>query len=66
MTFELQEGVTSHNGAPFTSADVQYSYMEIPKTYHPTAPVLLTELASLDTPDPNTAVFNLANSHLTS
>jgi peptide/nickel transport system substrate-binding protein len=61
ITFKLQEGVTFHNGAPFTSADVQYSYMEILKKYHPTAPVLLAELTSIDTPDPYTAVFTLAN-----
>ena len=50
-----------HNGAPFTSADVQYSFMEILKKYHPTAPVLLAELTSVDTPDPHTAVLHLAN-----
>jgi peptide/nickel transport system substrate-binding protein len=61
ITFHLQENVLFHNGAPFTSADVQYSFMEILKKYHPTAPVLLAELTSVDTPDPHTAVLHLAN-----
>jgi peptide/nickel transport system substrate-binding protein len=61
ITFKLQDGVTFHNGKPFTSADVQYSYMEILKKYHPTAPVILAELTSVDTPDPLTVVLNLAN-----
>jgi peptide/nickel transport system substrate-binding protein len=61
ITFKLQEGVTFHNGAPFTSADVQFSYMEVLKKYHPTAPVLLAELTSIDTPDAYTVVMNLAN-----
>ncbi|WP_146056418.1 ABC transporter substrate-binding protein [Methylobacterium sp. V23] len=61
ITFKLQEGVTFHNGKPFTSADVQYSFMEVLKKYNPIAPVMLTELTSVDTPDPQTAVLHLAN-----
>lgn len=61
ITFKLQEGVTFHNGKPFTSADVQYSFMEVLKKYNPIAPVMLTELTSVDTPDPLTAVLHLAN-----
>ena len=61
ITFKLQDGVLFHNGKPFTSADVQYSYMEVLKKVHPTAPVLLAEVTSIDTPDPLTAVLHLAN-----
>ncbi len=61
ITFHLQDGVLFHNGKPFTSADVQYSFMEVLKKVHPTAPVFLVELQSIDTPDPLTAVFHLAN-----
>ncbi len=61
ITFHLQDGVTFHNGKPFTSADVQYSYMEVLKKYHPTAPVILAELTAVDTPDPLTAVLRLAH-----
>ncbi len=61
ITFKLQDGVTFHNGQPFTSADVQYSYMEVLKKVHPTAPVLLAEVTSVDTPDALTVVLHLAN-----
>lgn len=61
ITFKLQAGVTFHNGKPFTSADVQYSFMEILKKYNPIAPVMLAELVVVDTPDPMTAVLRLAN-----
>lgn len=61
ITFKLQDGVTFHNGKPFTSADVQYSFMEILKKYNPIAPVMLAELVAVETPDPMTAVLRLAN-----
>jgi len=61
ITFHLQDGVQFHDGKPFTSADVQHSFMEVLKKVHPTAPVFLAELQSIDTPDPLTAVFHLAN-----
>jgi peptide/nickel transport system substrate-binding protein len=61
ITFKLQDGVTFHNGKPFTSADVQYSFMEILKKYNPIAPVMLAELVAVDTPDPMTAILRLAN-----
>ncbi len=61
ITFKLQDGVSFHNGKPFTSADVQYSFMEILKKYHPTAPVILAELTEVETPDTLTAVLHLAN-----
>jgi peptide/nickel transport system substrate-binding protein len=61
ITFKLQEGVTFHNGKPFTSADVQFSFMEVLKKYHPTAPVILSEVTAVETPDPMTAVLHLAN-----
>jgi peptide/nickel transport system substrate-binding protein len=59
ITFKLREGVVFHNGKPFTSADVQFSFMEILKKYHPFAPLLLAELTGVDTPDPMTAVLRL-------
>ena len=61
ITFKLQEGVTFHNGAAFTSADVQYSFMEIAKKVNPNGPVILRELEAVETPDAMTAVFKLAN-----
>ena len=61
ITFTLQEGVTFHNGEAFTSADVAYSFMEVAKRFNPNGPVILKELEAVETPDPMTAVFRLAN-----
>jgi peptide/nickel transport system substrate-binding protein len=61
ITFHLQEGVTFHNGAKFTSADVQHTFMQVLKKVHPRAAVVLADLTGVDTPDPLTAVFRLAH-----
>jgi peptide/nickel transport system substrate-binding protein len=61
ITFTLQEGVTFHNGEPFTSADVAWSFMEVAKRFNPNGPVILKELEAVETPNPMTAVFRLAN-----
>ena len=59
VTFELEEGVTWHDGEPFTSADVEFSIMEVLKQFHPRGPNSFKEVTSIDTPDELTAVFNL-------
>ncbi|ASJ75412.1 Oligopeptide-binding protein AppA [Granulosicoccus antarcticus IMCC3135] len=59
MTFNLRKGVTWHDGEPFTSADVQFSIMEVLKKFHPRGPNTFREVNSIDTPDELTAVFNL-------
>ena len=61
VTFHLQEGVTWHDGEPFTSADVQFTVMEVLKKVHPRGPNSFREVTSIDTPDELTAVFNLEN-----
>ena len=61
ITFKLQEGVKFHDGTPFTSADVQYSIMEVLKKVHPRAPNSFKEVLAVETPDALTAVFKLAN-----
>jgi peptide/nickel transport system substrate-binding protein len=61
ITFHLREGVTFHNGAKFTSADVQYTFMEVLKKVHPRAAVVLIDLVSVDATDPMTAVFHLSH-----
>ena len=61
ITFHLQDGVTFHNGDPFTSADVQYTFMQVLKKVHPRAAVVLADLTAIDTPDTLTAVFHLAH-----
>lgn len=59
-TFKLRQGVKFHNGDPLTSADVKYTFERWikDKTVRPTNDWLST-LVSVDTPDANTAVFNL-------
>ena len=61
VTFNLQQGVTWHDGTLFTSADVQFTVMEVLKEVHPRGPNSFREVTSIDTPDEHTAVFNLAN-----
>jgi peptide/nickel transport system substrate-binding protein len=61
VTFTLRQGVTWHDGEPFTSEDVQFTVMEVLKKVHPRGPNTFREVTSIDTPDDHTAVFNLAN-----
>lgn len=61
ITFKLQENVKWHDGRPFTSADVQYSIMEVLKKVHPRGPSTFKEVTAIETPDPHTAVLRLAN-----
>lgn len=58
ITFKLREGVQWHDGKPFTSADVQYNALELWKKYLNYGTQLQQYLEAVDTPDPNTAVFN--------
>jgi peptide/nickel transport system substrate-binding protein len=57
ITFKLREGVTWHDGKPFTSADVQYTAMEMWKKHLNNGATLQRYLEFVDTPDPLTAVF---------
>lgn len=59
VTFNLREGVKWHDGEPFTSADVQFTIMEVLKEFHPRGPNSFREVSSIDTPDEVTTVFNL-------
>ena len=61
VTFKLRKGVKWHDGKPFTSADVQFSIMEVLKKVHPRGPNTFKEVSSIDTPDAHTAIFNLDN-----
>ncbi len=61
VTFKLEEGVRFHDGKPFTSADVQYSIMEVLKKVHPRGPTSFQEVEAVDTPDAHTAIFRLKN-----
>ncbi|MEZ4713382.1 MAG: ABC transporter substrate-binding protein [Caldilineaceae bacterium] len=63
-TFTLRDDVTFHNGNPMTSADVAYTFAHIfdPATESPAAS-LLSLIASTETPDPQTIVFQLSEGH---
>ena len=60
-TFQLQDNVKFHDGKSFTSADVQFTVMEVLKKIHPHGQNIYKELVSVDAPDPLTVIFNLAN-----
>lgn len=60
ITFNLREGVTWHDGQPFTSADVAFSAMEVWKPLQNLGRVVFKNLDSVDTPDEHTAVFNFS------
>ena len=59
ITFNLREGVKWHDGKPFTSADVQYSIMEVLKNLHPRGNQTFRFVQAVETPDPMTAVLKL-------
>ncbi|MBM3950643.1 MAG: twin-arginine translocation signal domain-containing protein [Rhodospirillales bacterium] len=59
VTFKLRRGVKFHDGKPLTSADVQFSIMEVLKKFHPRAANSFKEVEKIETPDPQTAVFRL-------
>lgn len=61
ITFELQQGVKFHDGNPFTSADVKFTFLEILKKFHPRGINTFADLQSIDTPDAHTAIFRLRN-----
>lgn len=59
-TFRLAPNVRFHNGEPFSSADVKYTFERIlnPATASAYAG-LYGQIAAIETPDPQTAVFRL-------
>lgn len=61
ITFKLREGVTFHDGEPFTSEDVQFSVMEVLSKIHPRGPNSFKEVTAVETPDAYTAIFRLEN-----
>ncbi|MBI5029345.1 MAG: hypothetical protein HZB51_02370 [Chloroflexi bacterium] len=58
-TFKLRSGVTWHDGKPFTSADVKYSFDEILLKLHPRTKGLAARISTLAAPDAQTVVFTL-------
>ncbi|TCZ63259.1 ABC transporter substrate-binding protein [Roseicella aquatilis] len=60
FAFHLRQGVTWHDGKPFTAADVQYNAMELWKKHLNYGTQLQQDLLAVETPDPHTAVFRYA------
>jgi peptide/nickel transport system substrate-binding protein len=60
VTFKLREGVTWHDGKPFTSADVAFSAMQVWKPLQNLGRVVFKDLETVETPDELTAVFRFA------
>ncbi|MEW5421682.1 ABC transporter substrate-binding protein [Amorphus sp. 3PC139-8] len=60
VTFKLRDGVTWHDGKPFTSADVAFSAMEVWKPLQNIGRSVLANLESVETPDDTTAVFHFS------
>jgi len=60
ITFDLREGVTWHDGVPFTSADVRFTYETVlDPDFGAQNRSLYVAIDSVDTPDDYTVVFNL-------
>lgn len=64
-TFKLARGVSWHDGKPFTSADVKFTFEEVASKLNASGPVLLGNLERVDTPDRYTAVFRFSRPHPT-
>lgn len=61
IRFHLRPGVKWHDGVPFTSADVKFSFDEIWTKIHPHGRSAYAGVLSVEAPDPLTVVFNLKN-----
>ncbi|MCC7367892.1 MAG: ABC transporter substrate-binding protein [Chloroflexi bacterium] len=62
-TFKLRPNVKWHDGKPFTSADVKFSFEEILAKLHPRAQTTLKRLQSIETPDPLTVTIKLSEAY---
>lgn len=64
VTFRLVDGVRWHDGTPFTSADVKFSFDELLFKFHARARAgLAPAVRSIATPDAATVVFELQRPH---
>lgn len=60
VTFRLREGVSWHDGTPFTSQDVAFSAMEVWKPLQNLGRVVFNALERVETPDDHTAIFHFS------
>lgn len=60
FAFDLTPGVKWHDGTPFTSADVSYTFKEAGPKYSNTYSLVMKDLQDVDDKDPNKVVFQFA------
>ena len=58
-TFSLVKNATWHDGKPFTSADVKFTFADVITKYHPRGAMVMKAVDSIETPDAYTVVFKL-------
>lgn len=58
-TFKLRQGVTWHDGKPFTSADVLFSFKQYLPAVFPRTKLIMDQAESITAPDAHTVVFKL-------
>ncbi len=61
LSFELRQGVKWHDGADFTSADVEYTLLEVWKKLHPFGRAAFANVEKVETPDKHTVVLRLSS-----
>ena len=54
--FKLKPDVTWHDGAPFTSADVKFTFDEVLAKYHPRTRLAFANVETVAAPDPRTVI----------
>ncbi len=60
ITYHLRHGVTWHDGAPFTSRDVKFSWQQVMNQRNDVSGrVGYDDITSIDTPDPYTVVLHM-------
>lgn len=60
IAFRLRDGVTWHDGQPFTSADVAFSAMEIWRKLQNLGSVVFKDLKTVDTPEDHVAILRFS------
>ncbi|MGO8572674.1 ABC transporter substrate-binding protein, partial [Rhizobium ruizarguesonis] len=60
VTFKLRDGVTWHDGNPFTSVYVAFSALNIWKPLQNLGRLVFANLEAVDTPDDYTAIFRFS------
>jgi len=62
-TFKLVQNAQWHDGRPFTSADVKFTFEEVLFKLNPNGPTIFSSFEGVDTPDRYTAVFRFSRPH---